>query len=76
MHVSVDLEDPDDSVEAAGSISGTIDGGTGGNVPSTIIDCTGEEPLLLHEPGKQRETDCKPRMQKAASIYARWSICC
>ncbi|HQW44820.1 MAG: L-threonylcarbamoyladenylate synthase [Chitinophagaceae bacterium] len=26
-----------------------IDGGNGGMVPSTIIDCTGEEPLLIRE---------------------------
>lgn len=26
-----------------------IDGGIGGMVPSTIIDCTGEEPLLIRE---------------------------
>ncbi len=26
-----------------------IDGGYGGNVPSTIIDCTGEEPLVIRE---------------------------
>lgn len=26
-----------------------IDGGFGGNVPSTVIDCTGEEPLILRE---------------------------
>jgi tRNA threonylcarbamoyl adenosine modification protein (Sua5/YciO/YrdC/YwlC family) len=26
-----------------------IDGGSGGNEPSTIIDCTGEEPVILRE---------------------------
>lgn len=26
-----------------------VDGGIGGTVPSTIIDCTGEEPLLIRE---------------------------
>ena len=26
-----------------------IDGGYGGNVPSTIIDCTGEEPLIIRQ---------------------------
>ncbi len=26
-----------------------IDGGYGGNVPSTIIDCTGDEPLVIRE---------------------------
>ena len=26
-----------------------IDGGNGGMVPSTVIDCTGEEPLLIRE---------------------------
>jgi tRNA threonylcarbamoyl adenosine modification protein (Sua5/YciO/YrdC/YwlC family) len=26
-----------------------VDGGAGGTVPSTIIDCTGEEPLLIRE---------------------------
>lgn len=26
-----------------------IDGGPGGNVPSTVIDCTGDEPLLVRE---------------------------
>lgn len=26
-----------------------IDGGSGGNEPSTIIDCTGEEPVVLRE---------------------------
>jgi tRNA threonylcarbamoyl adenosine modification protein (Sua5/YciO/YrdC/YwlC family) len=26
-----------------------IDGGIGGTIPSTIIDCTGEEPLLIRE---------------------------
>jgi tRNA threonylcarbamoyl adenosine modification protein (Sua5/YciO/YrdC/YwlC family) len=26
-----------------------VDGGIGGTVPSTIIDCTGDEPLLLRE---------------------------
>jgi tRNA A37 threonylcarbamoyladenosine synthetase subunit TsaC/SUA5/YrdC len=26
-----------------------IDGGIGGSVPSTIVDCTGEEPLLLRQ---------------------------
>ena len=26
-----------------------IDGGYGGNVPSTVIDLTGDEPLLVRE---------------------------
>jgi len=26
-----------------------IDGGVGGTVPSTVVDCTGEEPVLLRE---------------------------
>jgi tRNA A37 threonylcarbamoyladenosine synthetase subunit TsaC/SUA5/YrdC len=26
-----------------------IDGGIGGTVPSTIIDCTGEEPVMVRE---------------------------
>ena len=26
-----------------------IDGGPGGNVPSTVVDCTGSEPLLIRE---------------------------
>ncbi|MEN0003724.1 MAG: L-threonylcarbamoyladenylate synthase [Bacteroidota bacterium] len=26
-----------------------IDGGVGGNVPSTVIDCTGNEPLIIRE---------------------------
>jgi tRNA A37 threonylcarbamoyladenosine synthetase subunit TsaC/SUA5/YrdC len=26
-----------------------VDGGIGGTVPSTIIDCTGEEPVLIRE---------------------------
>ena len=26
-----------------------IDGGFGGNVPSTVIDCTGDEPVILRE---------------------------
>jgi tRNA A37 threonylcarbamoyladenosine synthetase subunit TsaC/SUA5/YrdC len=26
-----------------------IDGGAGGNVPSTIIDCTTEDPLVIRE---------------------------
>lgn len=35
-----------------------IDGGTGGYRPSTIIDCTGEEPVLIREgAGKLEKTD-------------------
>lgn len=30
-------------------VDAVIDGGPGGNIPSTIIDCTGEEPLLQRE---------------------------
>ena len=26
-----------------------VDGGAGGNIPSTIIDCTGEEPIIIRE---------------------------
>ena len=26
-----------------------IDGGFGGNIPSTIVDCTGDEPELIRE---------------------------
>jgi tRNA A37 threonylcarbamoyladenosine synthetase subunit TsaC/SUA5/YrdC len=26
-----------------------VDGGTGGQVPSTVIDCTGEEPELIRQ---------------------------
>jgi len=26
-----------------------IDGGPGNNLPSTVIDCTGEEPLIVRE---------------------------
>jgi tRNA threonylcarbamoyl adenosine modification protein (Sua5/YciO/YrdC/YwlC family) len=26
-----------------------IDGGLGGTIPSTVIDCTGEEPILIRE---------------------------
>jgi len=26
-----------------------IDGGIGGNVPSTVVDCTGQEPVILRE---------------------------
>lgn len=30
-------------------VSCVIDGGAGGNIPSTIIDCTGEEPLIVRQ---------------------------
>ncbi len=26
-----------------------IDGGPGGNVPSTVVDCTGSEPIILRQ---------------------------
>jgi len=30
-------------------VDAVIDGGFGGNVPSTVIDCTGDQPLVLRE---------------------------
>lgn len=30
-------------------VDAVIDGGAGGNIPSTIIDCTGDEPVLQRE---------------------------
>ncbi|MCB0638205.1 MAG: Sua5/YciO/YrdC/YwlC family protein, partial [Lewinella sp.] len=42
--------DPQDIYDDFGKqVDIVIDGGIGGNVPSTIIDCTGDEPLLLRE---------------------------
>jgi len=26
-----------------------VDGGYGGNIPSTIVDCTGEEPVIIRQ---------------------------
>jgi len=30
-------------------VAAVIDGGAGGVIPSTVIDCTGEEALLIRE---------------------------
>ena len=44
------ITDPNDIYEAYESLVDiVIDGGPGGNVPSTIIDYTGPEPLLVRE---------------------------
>ncbi len=34
-----------------------IDGGFGGNIPSTIIDCTGEEAIIIRESAGLDELD-------------------
>jgi tRNA threonylcarbamoyl adenosine modification protein (Sua5/YciO/YrdC/YwlC family) len=42
------LTDPEVMEEKFGSmVDMVVDGGTGGQVPSTVIDCTGEEPELI-----------------------------
>ena len=44
------ITDPDDIYEAYQNLVDiVIDGGPGGNIPSTIIDYTGPEPLLVRE---------------------------
>ena len=44
------ITDPNDIYEAYQSLVDiVIDGGPGGNIPSTIIDCTGPEPVLVRE---------------------------
>jgi tRNA threonylcarbamoyl adenosine modification protein (Sua5/YciO/YrdC/YwlC family) len=44
------ITDPNDIYEAyENQVDIVIDGGPGGNVPSTIIDYTGAEPLLIRE---------------------------
>ncbi len=30
-------------------VNAVIDGGIGGNIPSTVVDCTGDEPVILRE---------------------------
>ncbi len=30
-------------------VDAVIDGGTGGNIPSTVLDCTGDEPELIRQ---------------------------
>lgn len=30
-------------------VDAVIDGGVGGNIPSTIVDCSGDEPIILRE---------------------------
>ena len=44
------ITDPQEIYEIyQGKVDIVIDGGPGGNVPSTIIDYTGSEPLLVRE---------------------------
>jgi tRNA threonylcarbamoyl adenosine modification protein (Sua5/YciO/YrdC/YwlC family) len=44
------MTDPEEIAEKfKHQIDLVIDGGTGGNEPSTIIDCTGEEPVVVRE---------------------------
>ena len=44
------MTDPDEIAEKfKHQIDLVIDGGIGGNEPSTIIDCTGEEPVVVRE---------------------------
>jgi tRNA threonylcarbamoyl adenosine modification protein (Sua5/YciO/YrdC/YwlC family) len=58
--VSTSIHDEDDIIEYSTDpelihekydhlVDMVIDGGIGGNVPSTVIDCTGEEILLIRE---------------------------
>jgi tRNA threonylcarbamoyl adenosine modification protein (Sua5/YciO/YrdC/YwlC family) len=45
-----DYTDPEIMYENFGNlVDMVIDGGIGGTVPSTIIDCTGDEPVLVRE---------------------------
>ncbi len=44
------LTDPDEIGEVFGQkVDLIVDGGAGGNVPSTVIDCTGETPVLVRQ---------------------------
>ena len=43
-----DYTDPETMYENLGNeVDIIVDGGIGGTVPSTIIDCTGDEPVLI-----------------------------
>jgi tRNA threonylcarbamoyl adenosine modification protein (Sua5/YciO/YrdC/YwlC family) len=45
-----DYTDPEIMFENFGrEVDVVVDGGIGGSVPSTVIDCTGKEPLLLRQ---------------------------
>ena len=43
------LGQPEMDEKYSDEVDMVIDGGFGGNEPSTIIDCTGEEPLIVRE---------------------------
>lgn len=44
------LTEPDEIYDAFGKLAdAVIDGGTGGNQPSTIVDCTGHEPEIVRQ---------------------------
>lgn len=44
------LTDPELIHEAyEDQVDAVIDGGTGGNIPSTVVDCTGDEPELIRQ---------------------------
>ena len=58
--ISTSIHDEDDIIEYStdpeliyekysNQVDLVINGGYGGNIPSTIIDCTGDEPLLVRE---------------------------
>lgn len=43
------MTDPELIEEKYGGVELLIDAGIGGRVPSTIVDCTGDEPLLVRQ---------------------------